>query len=180
MKLITLLTDFGLKDGFVGVMKGVILSIAPEAQIVDLDHEVEPQNIYRGAFVAGRSVGYFPSGTVHVAVVDPGVGTARRPIAAHVQVKGKEFHLVGPDNGLFTSVYEQAEKEGGRVEVYHLDQPKYWLGEISNVFHGRDIFSPVAAHLLNGVPISALGTHIQNAVRLRLPQAERIPGGVRG
>ena len=180
MKLITLLTDFGLQDGFVGVMKGVILNIAPQAAIVDLDHEVGPQNVLQGAFILGRCVPYFPPGTVHVAVVDPGVGTSRRPVAVHIMMQGKEFYCVGPDNGLFTYVYGLAEHQGGSFRVFQLNQPQYWLAEVSHVFHGRDIFSPVAAHLVNGVPVERLGTLVNDPLRLQLPPVEAIPGGARG
>jgi hypothetical protein len=176
MQFITLMTDFGLRDGFVGVMKGVILGIASQAQIADLSHDIGAQDVLQGAFVLGRSVGYFPPGTVHVAVVDPGVGTQRRPVACRVG----DAYCVGPDNGLFTYLFQQAERLGAPLEVVRLDRPEYWLPEISHVFHGRDIFAPVAAHLANGVPLSALGTPVQDAVRLELPPVEVIPGGLRG
>ena len=176
MALITLMTDFGLKDGFVGVMKGVILSLAPQVQIVDLSHLITPQNIREAAIVLHRAVPYFPEGAIHVVVVDPGVGTARRPLAAQL---GSQY-FVGPDNGEFTLVLERAERANWAVEMVCLDQPQYWLAEISHVFHGRDIFSPVAAHLANGVPLRQLGTPIADPVRLDFPQPERTAAGWRG
>lgn len=176
MRFISLLTDFGLKDGYVGMMKGVIWGIAPQVQIADITHLIRPQNVLEGALALGRAAPYFPAGTVHVAVVDPGVGTARRPVAAQL---GEHF-FVGPDNGLCTLLVDQARWSGGPVDFVHLDQPRYWLSEISNVFHGRDIFSPVAAHLVNGVPLVALGAPIGDPHLLSLPIPERIPQGWRG
>ncbi len=157
-------------------MKGIILGIAPEVSIVDVSHEIEPQNFRQAGYVLSRHVFYFPEGTIHVAVVDPGVGTARRPIA--VQTGPQRF--VGPDNGLFTRMYERAEKEGWPLKVVHLDKPEYWLSKISNVFHGRDIFSPVAAHLSRGVPLEEVGMPISDAVRVELPRVQRTDSGVFG
>jgi S-adenosyl-L-methionine hydrolase (adenosine-forming) len=176
MRFISLLTDFGLKDGYVGVMKGVIWGIAPQAQIADITHLIQPQNVLEGALALGRAAFYFPPDTVHVGVVDPGVGTARRPIAARL---GEHF-FVGPDNGLCTLLVAQARQAGGPVRFVHLDQPRYWLAQVSHVFHGRDIFSPVAAHLINGVPIEALGSLIDDLHLLNLPIPERTTRGWRG
>lgn len=176
MQFITLLTDFGLKDGYVGAMKGVIWGIAPQAQIADITHLVGPQNVLEGALALGRAAPYFPAGTVHLAVVDPGVGTARRPIAAQL---GKRF-FVGPDNGLCTVLVDRARQAGDPVQFFHLDQPRFWLPEISNVFHGRDIFAPVAAHLVNGVQLEALGSPIDDPHLLLLPKPERTAQGWRG
>lgn len=176
MKIITLLTDFGLNDGYPGVMKGVIYNIAPDARIVDLSHLVPPQNVREAGLMLKRSIPFFPEGTVHVAVVDPGVGTARRPIAARA---GSQFFIC-PDNGLLTQVLDEAKKNGDTVEIVHLDRPEYWLKEISNVFHGRDIFSPAAAHLANGVRLGDLGSPLTDPVRLPLPQPERVGDGWRG
>jgi S-adenosylmethionine hydrolase len=171
--IITLSTDFGLKDGNVGVMKGVIWGIAPAAQIADLSHLIAPQNILEGTLILGRSAPYFPTGSIHVMVVDPGVGTARRPIAARL---GKQL-FVGPDNGLCTLMLETAQRNAEDIEIVHLDNPRYWLKEVSDVFHGRDIFSPVAAHLANGVALTDLGAHIQDPVRLEIPRPTRTPQG---
>jgi S-adenosylmethionine hydrolase len=173
LKFITLLTDFGLRDGYAGIMKGVIYRIAPDAKIADLSHTVAPQNILEGALVWSRSYAFFPEGTIHVAVVDPGVGTQRRPIAARLG----RFFFVCPDNGLITPILEEAEKAGEPVEFVHLNQPQYWLPQVSNVFHGRDIFSPVAAHLASGVPLLELGASITDPTRLYLPRPERMANG---
>jgi S-adenosyl-L-methionine hydrolase (adenosine-forming) len=174
--IITLMTDFGLKDGNVGVMKGVIWSIAPEVQIADLSHLIGPQNVAEAALILERSAPYFPAGTIHVAVVDPGVGTARRPIAARI---GEHFYVL-PDNGLLTLVLEKNEGQGQPVEIVHLDRREFWLPEVSHVFHGRDIFAPVAAHLAKGVPILEIGTQIQDPLRLELPRPQATPDGLRG
>jgi S-adenosyl-L-methionine hydrolase (adenosine-forming) len=176
MKYITLLTDFGIRDGYVGVMKGVIYGIAPHVQIADISHTISPQNVMEGALALGRVAPYFPPGTVHIAVVDPGVGTARRPIAARL---GSQY-FVGPDNGLFTVVIERAERNGDHVSLVHLDRARFWLPNVSNVFHGRDIFSPVGAHLANEIPLEDVGTRIENIARLDLPRVEQSPLGFRG
>jgi len=167
--IITLTTDFGLKDGNVGVMRGVIWGIAPGVQLSDLSHLISPQNIMEGAIILGRSTPYFPPGTIHMAVVDPGVGTQRRPIAARL---GEQW-FVGPDNGLCTLMIERAERFNQPVEIVYLDQPQYWLQEVSHVFHGRDIFAPSAAHLANGVSLSQMGTSIANPVRLSIPRPRK-------
>ena len=176
MSIITLTTDFGMKDGNVGVMKGVIWGIAPRAQIADLSHMISPQDIAEGSLILSRSAPYFPPGTVHVGVVDPGVGTRRRPIAARLG----EGYFVGPDNGLVTQLLERVEREGLPTEFYHLNRPQYWLPEVSHVFHGRDIFAPVAAHLANGVPLPQLGVQIGDPLRFPLSQPQQTDFGWRG
>jgi S-adenosylmethionine hydrolase len=153
MPILTLTTDFGVKDGFVATMKGVIWSICPSAQIADISHSINPQNVLEGAFVLWRAYSFFPAGSVHVAVIDPGVGTRRRPMAAHLG----EHYFVGPDNGLFTPIYEDAEKNGWPKEIIELKNKKYFLSEVSHTFHGRDIFAPVGAALANGVALADLG-----------------------
>ena len=175
MSIITLTTDFGTKDGFVGTLKGVLWSICPTARIADISHDISPQNILEGAFTIWRAYTFFPVGTVHVAIVDPGVGTSRRPIAA--QLGGHTF--VGPDNGLFTPIYEDAEKKGWKVEIVHLTNEKYFLPEVSLTFHGRDIFAPVAAYLANGVVLTDLGPVTNDPVRLSLPKPEKTANGWR-
>jgi len=176
MTIITLLTDFGLKDGYGGVMKGVIWGIAPQVQFADITHLIQPQNVLEGALALGRVAPYFPAGTIHLAVVDPGVGTQRRPIAARL---GAQF-FVGPDNGLCTALVEQARRSEAQMQFVHLDRPEYWLPEVSKVFHGRDIFSPAAAHLANGVPLTGLGSLIQDPRLLEFPTPERVGAGWRG
>lgn len=173
MPLITLTTDFGIKDGFVGTLKGVIWGICPNAQIADISHEIAPQNIIEGAYALWRAYPFFPSGTTHVAVVDPGVGSARRPIAIRL---GRQI-FVGPDNGLFTLMLEDAEKYGWIAEIVHLTNEKYWLPDVSRTFHGRDIFAPVAAHLANGVLLLDLGPAISDPVRIQLPKPEKTSTG---
>jgi len=148
-KIITLLTDFGLKDSYVGAMKGVILSICPDANIIDISHEIRKFDIRQGAYVLASASSFFPERTIHVGVVDPGVGTTRKPII----IEAKKNFYVGPDNGLLTLA---ALKEGIK-RVVHISNRKYMLPRISHTFHGRDIFAPVAAHLANGVPIEEFG-----------------------
>jgi S-adenosyl-L-methionine hydrolase (adenosine-forming) len=174
--IVTLTTDFGLKDGNVGVMKGVIWGIAPQVRIADLSHQITPQNVPEAALVVLRAAPYFPEGSVHVIVVDPGVGTDRRPIAAQL---GTQYY-VAPDNGVLTMLLERAEGSNETVEVVHLDKPQYWLKEISHVFHGRDIFAPSGGHLAAGVLLGDLGTPIRDPVRLRLPRPQRSASGWSG
>lgn len=163
---VTLLTDFGLKDHFVGVMKGVISNIAPHANLIDISHQVRPQSIVEGARLLAQAVPYFPPGTVHVAVVDPGVGTERRALAVQI---GDHF-FVAPDNGLLTLLLEKAEGAGETKKLISLTKPGYWLPQISTSFHGRDIFSPVGAHLANGLPLNKLGEEIDDPRLLKLAQ----------
>ncbi|MDD5371492.1 MAG: SAM-dependent chlorinase/fluorinase [Anaerolineaceae bacterium] len=176
MPTITLLTDFGLRDGYSGVLKGVIWNIFPDAQIADISHTIHPQDVREGALALMRTVFFFPEGSIHLAVVDPGVGTQRRPIAMRLG----SHAFVGPDNGLFSLVLEYAERQDWPVEIVHLDQPRYWQPTISRVFHGRDVFAPVAAHLAAGVPINQVGKPIRDPVRLALPQPQRNSSGWHG
>ena len=150
MCVITLLTDFGTQDAFVGVMKGVLKSLAPQADVIDLTHEIPPQDIRAGAFVLKTAYRYFPPGTVHLIVIDPGVGSARRPVTAKIG----DFVYVCPDNGLLSYVLE----EDTLTQAVTLDNTNFHLSRVSRTFHGRDIFAPVAARLANGVPLEALGT----------------------
>jgi S-adenosyl-L-methionine hydrolase (adenosine-forming) len=173
MTIITLTTDFGLRSGFAGVMQGVIYSIAPQARIVDITHFISPQDIREGAYTIARAVPFFQKGTVHVYVVDPGVGTMRRPLAVRL---GDHF-FVGPDNGLLTLLIEDAEQTRLPIEFIHLDRPQFWLPKISRTFHGRDIFSPVAAHIANGIPLDNLGTPFSDPVRLDLPHPQQTETG---
>ena len=156
MSIISLLSDFGHKDPYVAEMKAVILSIAPQARIVDITHEIEKFNIRMGAYVLASAAPYFPPNTIHVAVVDPGVGTKRRPIIAETN----RSLYVGPDNGLLMLA---AHKEHIK-KVYQLDNPKYMLSQVSKTFHGRDIFAPAAAHLAQGNKPSDFGPAIQDYI----------------
>ncbi|NPV56685.1 MAG: SAM-dependent chlorinase/fluorinase [Anaerolineae bacterium] len=176
MKIITLLTDFGTQDGYPAIMKGIIWSIAPGTHIADISHEVPPQDVAAGARLLERAAPFFPPGTVHIGVVDPGVGTGRRPIAAQL---GQQF-FVGPDNGLVTMLLDRTQRQNQAVEVVALDQPRYWLPVVSNTFHGRDIFAPVGAALVNGVSLSSLGSNVVDPQRLDLPGFHRTAQGWRG
>jgi S-adenosylmethionine hydrolase len=173
MTVITLLTDFGTRDGYPGVMKGVIWKIALGVQIADLSHDISPQNILEAGLLLGRTAPYFPPGTIHVAVVDPGVGTSRRGIAAQL---GSQY-FVGPDNGLFSLIIARAEVNKETIKFVHLNRPEYWLASVSSVFHGRDVFAPVAAYLASGVSLDALGTKIEDPVRLEIPTPVRTRKG---
>jgi S-adenosylmethionine hydrolase len=173
MTVITLTTDFGMRDGFGAVMKGVIYGIAPNVKIVDISHSIAAQDIREGAHTLSRAVPFFPQGTIHIYVVDPGVGTNRRPLAARLG----EYFFVGPDNGLLTPLIEDAEQHKQPIEFVHLDKGTYWLPKISRTFHGRDLFAPVAAHLANGVMLSKLGTSFNDPVRLQLTHPEKMDSG---
>lgn len=161
--IITLLSDFGRQDVYVGVMKGAIATINPHLNLIDLTHEIPPQNLQAASFALQNAYPYFPPNTVHLAVVDPGVGSQRKAIAVGLD----RGFLVGPDNGIFSGIYGLDNIQA----AVELDNPKYWRGvEVSTTFHGRDIFAPVAAHLAGGVAISQLGTAIDDWTSLvRLP-----------
>jgi len=176
MSFITLLTDFGIRDGAVGLMKGVIWRIAPQAKIADLSHTVAPQNLQEASIVLKFAAPYFPEGTIHVVVVDPGVGTSRRSLAARFG----SYYFVGPDNGVCTPLLERAEQAGEPIDIVSLDQPAYWLPDVSDVFHGRDVYAPVGAHLAAGVALSKVGSPINDPIRLPLPQPEPTATGIRG
>ena len=159
--IITLTSDFGESDSYVAMMKGVILSINPNAKIIDVTHQIPARSIKEGSMIIKEFYTYFPSGTVHVGVVDPGVGGKRRPIA--VLVEG--YFFVGPDNGLFSTIIETHR----HTDVIHLKETKYWMNSISPTFHGRDIFAPVAAHLSLGVDPFRMGEKIDNTTPLAYP-----------
>jgi len=163
--IITLLTDFGLRDSYVGIMKGVILSINPDVQIIDISHTVKAGSIIHATGLLQEAYPFFPKGTIHVAVVDPGVGGDRRPIL----VKTKDHLFVGPDNGLFWPIITSHHQ----TEIIHLTETKYFLSDISNTFHGRDIFAPVAAHVSLGEDPFEMGSVINNPVPLHLPTPEQ-------
>jgi len=164
MKHISITTDFG---SGVGSMRGVIWNIAPDAKIADIFSQVPPQDVNFAAWYLDHEVWYFPPGSIHIVVVDPGVGTARRPVAAQI---GEHF-FVGPDHGVFSKLYQTAEKNGWPVRIFHTNKPEYWWQLESNIFHGRDIFSPIAAHLAAGVPIEELGQEIHDEIRIPVPEA---------
>jgi len=166
VRAITLLTDFGTADYFVGAMKGVILSINPQAVIADITHEIPAQDVAAGAFTLLAAYDTFPADTVHVAVVDPGVGSARRPIV----VSAGEYLFVGPDNGTFTYIFDR----DPAFEAFHITQTKYFRQPVSNTFHGRDIFAPVAAALSTGVNPTSLGPPISDPIRLSPPAEPQI------
>ncbi|MBI5328208.1 MAG: SAM-dependent chlorinase/fluorinase [Deltaproteobacteria bacterium] len=158
--IITLLTDFGTQDGYVGAMKGAILSINPSATIVDISHQIPPQDIMAGAFVLSQAAPFFPRNTIHIAVVDPGVGGKRKPIL----VQTDRCFFVGPDNGIF-GIALQREKIRQKI---HLINKDYFLNRISHTFHGRDIFSPVGAYLSKGFDPSVFGKRIRAITKLNL------------
>ena len=161
--VITLLTDFGNADYFVAAVKGVILTANPKVSIVDITHDIPPQDIEAAAFTLLAACSSFPSGTIHLAVVDPGVGSARRSIL----VKLGDHFFVGPDNGIFSYVCETGEELGVQPELFRLTNEKYWRHPVSTTFHGRDVFAPVAAALSLGVKPEQLATSISDVVRLQ-------------
>lgn len=165
-------TDFGTRDWFVGAMKGVILGLRPLTTIVDISHEVPPGDIHGGAFALAASYAFFPKGAVHIAVVDPGVGSVRKALA----VQTAEYLFVGPDNGvLFWALAREKVKA-----VHRLENEDYFRHLVSRTFHGRDIFAPVAAHLSGGVSIKKLGPAAKGFVRLDWPKPGRTSAGFQG
>ncbi|HYF50546.1 MAG TPA: SAM-dependent chlorinase/fluorinase [Planctomycetota bacterium] len=163
-RIITLTTDFGTSDGFAGAMKGVILSLCPDAKIVDITHDVPPQDVLSGALALEAAAPTFPPNTIHVVVVDPGVGSER----AALYLETRKHFFVGPDNGIFDLV-----SAGRFVRAMKLSQTELLNPAPSATFHGRDIFAPVAAHLANGTPIDHFAEPVTSLVRLMLPQPER-------
>ena len=172
--LITLMTDFGQKDGYVAAMKGVILSIAPEVQLVDITHSIAPQDVLEAAFVLASAAPYFPQDAIHLIVVDPGVGSARRALA----VKTSQGIYVAPDNG----VLAPSLKSEPPAAIISLTNERFWRTlDPSRTFHGRDIFAPVAAHLAGGTPIERMGDEVQTIEGLELPKViEDANGTMRG
>jgi S-adenosyl-L-methionine hydrolase (adenosine-forming) len=172
VSIVTLLTDFGTRDWFVPSMKGVILSIAPRANVVDLTHDIPPQDVHAGAFVLAAAAPTFPKGTIHVAVVDPGVGSRRRAVA----VRTRMFTFVGPDNGLLSLAVPQEEVR----EIRTLENAHLFRQPVSRTFHGRDIFAPVAAHLVRGVKFASLGPKLESIQKLATKEPRRTRGSVQG
>jgi S-adenosylmethionine hydrolase len=170
--IITLTTDYGGKDAFAASMKGVILKINPQANIVDISNEISPQDIWEAAYTLRSGYSYFPKGTVHLAVVDPGVGSGRRPII----VVTESYYFVGPDNGLFTLVYQEAE----RIRVHHITSTHYFSPKPGPTFHGRDVFAPVAGWLTKGIASGNFGDEITDFVKLNIPVPKTSPDGIEG
>jgi S-adenosyl-L-methionine hydrolase (adenosine-forming) len=190
--LITLTTDFGLDDPFVGIMKGVILNIEPEAHIIDITHNIDPQNIFQASQVLNATYPWYPRKTIHIVVVDPGVGgptlnklpkksnlslisEGRGPVGKRPIVVQSQFQtFIGPDNGVLTSALDP------KSRVYELNNPKYFLKNISNTFHGRDLFAPVAAWIATGITASKMGPRILKPTRLELPEAIQKNKSIKG
>ncbi|MDC0832480.1 hypothetical protein AY599_11675 [Leptolyngbya valderiana BDU 20041] len=170
---LTLLTDFGLRDGYVGILKGVIAKVDPTVSAIDISHDITPQDVAAARFCLANAYPYFPKDTVHVAVVDPGVGTPRRGIAVQLE----DGYLVGPDNGIFDGVLSQHRV----VSVVELTEPKYWRTDRpSRTFHARDIFAPVGAHIATGVRVDRLGKAVdpESLVRLSVGEARDTGGEI--
>lgn len=170
--IVTLITDFGSGGEYSGAMKGAVLAVNPRCQVVDVTHEITPQNILQASWVVKNVYPFYPPGTVHAVVVDPGVGTSRRAIVLH-----HEGHFfVGPDNGVFTSVLSKGEQ----VSAYQIAKTKFFRHPVSDTFHGRDIFAPVAGHLSAGLEPERLGPKIKDLVRLDWPAPKRGKGDLKG
>jgi hypothetical protein len=171
--VISLITDFGIEDTYAGVLKGVILSISPGCSIVDITHHIPPQDVRAACFALSTSYTYFPKKTIHLVIVDPGVGSNRRPLL----IEAEDYFFIGPDNGVFTSILVKP----GLKSVIAITNGEYFLTEVSSTFHGRDIFAPVAAHLANGCPPSSFGAPVADYVLLDLPQPVVLkPGEAQG
>jgi S-adenosylmethionine hydrolase len=162
--IITLTTDFGLKDPFAGLMKGVMLGINPDAEIIDITHNIQRHNVFEASQVVAMSYKYFPPTTIHVAVVDPGVGSMRRPLL----VVTEDHYFIGPDNGIFSPVFEELKSTFFRV--YHVTASHYFLPMSGSTFHGRDIFAPIAAWLSKGVDSHKMGEQIDDYMKIPVPK----------
>ena len=170
--IITLTTDYGSRDAFAGSVKGVILKINPQVQIIDISNEIAPQDIWEAAFTLRSAYNHFPKGTVHLAVVDPGVGGGRRPII----VVTESYYFVGPDNGLFSLIYQEAE----RIRVHHITSTHYFLPNPGPTFHGRDIYAPVSGWLAKGIPSGNFGDEITDYVKLNIPMPKTTANSIEG
>jgi S-adenosylmethionine hydrolase len=170
--IITLTTDYGTSDHLVGTLKGVLLKTNPDAQIVDICHSVVPYDVLDGALCIGAAYRYFPARTVHLVVVDPGVGSARRPI----MVSANNQYFVAPDNGVLSMIYEREDP----VVVRHITSEHYFLRPVSETFHGRDVFAPVAAWLTKNWQTDAFGEVVEDQVRFALPRPKTQDGALRG
>lgn len=167
--LATLLTDFGTADHFVGAMKGALLTVAPDAYIIDITHDIPAHDVSAGAWALANAYAYFPQGTVHVCVVDPGVGTARRALAASA---GGHF-FVAPDNGLFSFICEREQM----IEVVELTNEEFFRQPVSRTFHGRDVFAPIAGAILNGIKLEEFGNKINDYISIETPRVAHAPDG---
>ena len=172
MPIITLTTDYGSRDYFAASVKGVILKINPQAQMIDISHEIAPMDIWEAAYVLKQAYSYFPKGTVHLAVIDPGVGTNRRPII----VVTEGYYFVGPDNGIFSLIYQEAE----RIRVHHITSAHYFLPNPGPTFHGRDVFAPVASWLSKGIPSGNFGDEITDYAKLNVPSPKANENSIDG
>ncbi len=170
--IITLTTDFGTNDHLVGTLKGVILNINPDATIVDITHHVTPYDLLEGALAIGSAYHYFPPRTIHMVIVDPGVGTERRPLL----VRGETHYFIAPDNGVLSMVYDREP----RVSVYKLTAEHYFLHPVSQTFHGRDVFAPVAGWLSKAFQPASMGDEITDFKRFSLPKPKSEDGCVKG
>ncbi len=159
-KIITLITDFGAEAGYLGAVKGVILKINPDVQVVDISHDLRPFDVWEGAFALRNSYRFFPKETIHIAVVDPGVGSKRKALL----IIAENYYFVGPDNGLFSFVYEDEKI----LKMINVNNPEYFLGE-SSTFHARDIFAPIAAYLSLGVKPEEFGSEAKECLKLKIP-----------
>jgi len=168
-RIITLTTDFGTADGFVGAMKGVIYSLCPDARVIDITHDIPPQDVVSAAFALEAAASHFPANSIHVCVVDPGVGSDRAPL----YVETRKHFFIGPDNGIFDLV-----SAGRFVRAMKLSNPAFFIRDSSATFHGRDIFAPAAAHLANGASIDDMAEPVSSLVRLELSQPESKGDGI--
>ena len=171
MAVVTLTTDFGVRDPYVAEMKGVMLGLAPEVRLVDITHEVDSHDVVGAALALEAAMPFFPRGTVHLAVVDPGVGTARRGLVVTTEAAA----FVAPDNGLLTPVFAR-----GAWRAFELSAPDLRLSRVSRTFHGRDVFAPAAAHLASGVPPERFGPEVTDPVRVPWPEVRAVGGAVAG
>ncbi|KPK74354.1 MAG: hypothetical protein AMJ89_06605 [candidate division Zixibacteria bacterium SM23_73] len=171
-KIITLLTDFGTKDGYIGAAKGVIKRINPQAEIVDITHDIDSCDVFGASFALNNFYRYFPKGAIHLAVVDPGVGSQRQPML----IKTKDFFFVGPDNGIFSFTYEREDL----TDIVVISNKKYFLAELSSTFHARDIFAPVAAYLSLGVKTDEFGLPAKECMKFIIPRPESKGKGLKG
>jgi len=171
MAIITLTTDFGTDDPYVAIMKGVILGINPDATVVDICHTIKPQNISQAAYIISTASKYFPPGAIHVVVVDPGVGTSRQAILLSTQ----RALFLGPDNGVLGYVIDEA---APHIEAYTLTNKEFWLEPLSNTFHGRDVFAPVAAHISTGKPLAEFGEALPTLATISIPRPQTDEDGL--